>query len=196
MGIKKQLGMGVTTAVLGLTLVGGGTFAYFSDSAETNNTFAAGTLDLSAEPTEIIDVDNLQPGDTMIRDFELQNNGSLDIDNVTLETDYTVIDAEGDNTADFGEFIEVEFLYNADNLDEVIYQTTLSELQDMEPEAISEHVFYPELGDDGLPVDESHDLVVQFNFVGDVEEDLNQFQGDSLELEWTFTGTQTEGEER
>ena len=90
----------------------------------------------------------------------------------------------------------MEFLYNADNLDEVIFQTTLSELQDMEPEAISEHVFYPDMGDDGLPVDESHDLVVQFNFVGDVEEDLNQFQGDSLELEWTFTGTQTEGEER
>ncbi|QQK78926.1 M73 family metallopeptidase [Salicibibacter cibi] len=196
MGIKKQLGMGVTTAVLGLTLIGGGTFAYFSDSVETNNTFAAGTLDLDAEPTEIIDVDNLQPGDSMIRDFELQNNGSLDIDAVTLETDYTVIDAEGNNTEDFGEFIEVEFLYNADNLDEVIFETTLSELQDMEPEAISEHVFYPELGDDGLPVDESHDLVVQFNFLGDVEEDLNQFQGDSLELEWTFTATQTEGDEQ
>ena len=57
-------------------------------------------------------------------------------------------------------------------------------------------MFYPELGDDGLPVDESHDLVVQFNFLGDVEEDLNQFQGDSLELEWTFTATQTEGEEQ
>ncbi|AXF56987.1 TasA family protein [Salicibibacter kimchii] len=196
MGIKQQLGMGVTTAVLGLTLIGGGTFAYFSDSAETDNTFAAGTLDLDAEPTEIIDVDNLQPGDTMIRDFELQNNGSLDIDAVTLETDYTVIDQEGDNTADFGEFIEVEFLYNADNLDEVIFQTTLSELQDMEPETISEHVFYPELGDDGLAVDESHDLVVQFNFVSDVEEELNQFQGDALELEWTFTATQTDGEER
>ncbi|QQK78923.1 cell division protein FtsN [Salicibibacter cibi] len=195
MGIKQQLGMGVTTAVLGLTLIGGGTFAYFSDSVDTNNTFAAGSLDLDAEPTEVIDVDNLKPGDSMVRDFELQNNGSLDIDAVTLETDYTVIDAEGDNTEDFGEFIEVEFLYNADNLDEVIFQTTLSELQDMEPEAISEHVFYPELGDDGLPIDESHDLVVQFNFLSDVEEDLNQFQGDSLEMEWTFTATQTEGEE-
>ncbi|QDI92191.1 cell division protein FtsN [Salicibibacter halophilus] len=195
MGIKQQLGLGVGTAVLGLTLIGGGTFAYFSDSSETNNTFAAGTLSLDAEPTEVIDVDNLKPGDSMIRDFELQNNGSIDIDTVTLETDYTVIDAEGDNTEDFGDFIEVEFLYNADNLDEVIFETTLSELQDMEPEAISEHIFYPDLGDDGLPVDESHDLVVKFNFVSDVEENLNQFQGDALELEWTFVGTQADGEE-
>ncbi|MBB6450141.1 spore coat-associated protein N [Geomicrobium halophilum] len=196
MGIKQQLGMGVTTAVLGLTLIGGGTFAYFSDSSVTNNTFAAGTLDLDAEPTTVIDVDNLKPGDSMIRDFELQNNGSLAIDTVTLDTDYNVIDVEGNNTEDFGDFIEVEFLYNANNLDEVIYQTTLSELEDMSPEAISQHIFYPELGDDGLPVGESHDLVVAFNFLGDVDADLNQFQGDSLELEWTFTATQMEGEQR
>src|SRR5690625_3846617 len=135
MGIKKQLGMGMATAALGLTLIGGGTFAYFSDNEETNNTFAAGTLDLSAEPTEIIEVDNMAPGDSMIRDFELQNSGTLDIGTVYLETDYTYSDTEGD---DFGEHIEVEFLYNADNLDEVIYQTTLAELQDMTPEAINE----------------------------------------------------------
>jgi len=195
MGIKKQLGMGVTTAVLGLTLIVGGTFAYFSDSAEAESTFAAGTLDLSAEPTQIIEVDNMAPGDSMIRDFELQNNGSLDINTVTLETDYTVIDAEGNNTEDFGEHIEVEFLYNANNLDEVIYQTTLAELKEMTPEAISEHIFYPDMGDDGLPVGESHDFVVQFNFI-DTGEDQNQFQGDSLNLNWTFVATQGDGQER
>lgn len=106
-----------------------------------------------------------------------------------------MIDAQGNNTDDFGNFIEVEFLYNVDNLDEVIYQTTLSELQDMSPEAISENIFYPELGDQGLPVGETHDLVVQFNFLADVEEDLNQFQGDSLQLEWTFVATQTTGDD-
>lgn len=40
------------TAALGLSLIGGGTFAYFSDSETTNNTFAAGTLDLAVEPTQ------------------------------------------------------------------------------------------------------------------------------------------------
>ncbi|MFA1820115.1 TasA family protein [Virgibacillus oceani] len=194
MGIKKQLSMGVMSAVLGITLIGGGTYAYFSDSEEATGSFAAGTLDLTAEPTEIIDVDNMAPGDSMVRDFELHNTGTIDIDTVFLETEYTVIDAQGDNNEDFGEHIEVEFLYNVDNLDEVIYQTTLAELQDMTPEAISEHIFYPAIGDDGLPAGESHDFVVQFNFI-ETGEDQNQFQGDSLNLTWTFISTQGDGEE-
>ncbi|PRX64062.1 putative ribosomally synthesized peptide with SipW-like signal peptide [Bacillus sp. V-88] len=43
MSIKQKLGLGVASAALGLALVGGGTYAYFSDSVTTNNTFAAGT---------------------------------------------------------------------------------------------------------------------------------------------------------
>ncbi|MBY7142659.1 M73 family metallopeptidase [Virgibacillus sp. NKC19-3] len=190
MRIKKQIGMGVMSAALGLTLIGGGTYAYFSSSETTNNTFAAGTLDLSVNPTTIIDVGELQPGDTVTRDFELGNNGSLDIEKVTLETDYTVIDADGDNTDDFGSHIEVEFLYNASKADEVIFQTTLAELKDMDPEVVNEHLFYPALGEEGLPAGgEADDLVVKFNFK-DNGEDQNQFQGDSLNLEWTFNAEQ------
>lgn len=194
MSVKKRLGMGMMSAVVGLGLIGGGTFAYFSDSEQTNNTFAAGTLDLSVEPTEIIAIDNMKPGDSIIRDFELQNNGSLDIDKVYLETDYTVEDAEGDNTEDFGEHIQVEFLYNADKLDEVVYETTLAELKDMTPEAVNQHIFDPILEEQGLPAGTSDDLVVKFNFLDNG--DQNQFQGDSLNLTWTFTATQTAGEEQ
>jgi len=193
MNIKKQLAIGVVAAALGLSLIGGGTFAYFSDSEATNNTFSAGTLDLTAEPTTVIDVDNIKPGDSMVRDFQLENNGSLDINKVTLETDYTVNDAEGDNTDDFGNHILVEFLYNADQLNEVIYETTLAELRDMTPEAVNEEVFIPALGEDGLEAGTSDDLVVQFSFVSNGE-DQNQFQGDSLNLEWTFVAEQTTGE--
>lgn len=192
MNLKKKIVTSVMTAFLGLVLVTGGTFAYFSSTVVTENTFAAGTLDLSVEPTTIIDVDNLKPGDMMIRTFELQNNGTLDIERVTLETDYRVIDVKGDNTEDFGEHIMVEFLYNADKLDEVIYQTTLAELKDMTPEAVSQHIFYPLIGDKGLPVGTSDDLVVKFVFV-DNGEDQNQFQGDSLNLEWTFVAEQGPG---
>ena len=195
MNIKKKLGAGIISAVLGLTLVGGGTFAYFSDTETTNNTFAAGTLDLAVNPTQIIEVDNIKPGDSMIRDFELQNNGTLDIDKVLLDTNYTVNDAAGDNTEDFGEHIQVEFLYNADKLDEVIYETTLAELKSLTPEAVNENVFYPLFGEKGLEVDSIDDLVVKFNFI-DNGEDQNQFQGDSLDLEWTFTATQTAGEDK
>lgn len=195
MGIKKQIGMGVMSAAIGLSLVGGGTYAYFSDNAVTNNTFAAGTLDLAAEPTEIINVDNLKPGDSMVRTFELQNSGSLDIQKVTLDTDYTIIDANGDNTDNMGKHIQVEFLYNADKLDEVIYQTTLAELKNMAPEAINEHIFYPQFGEKGLPAGSLDDFAVKFKFVDNGEEQ-NEFQGDSLKLQWTFNAKQMDGEEK
>ena len=114
MSLKKKLGAGVATAVLGLGLIGGGVFAYFSDSEVTNNTFAAGTLDLAANPTTIIDVDNLKPGDVMVREFQLENNGTLDISTVDLTTAYNVTDDKGDNVDDFGKHIKVLFLENAD----------------------------------------------------------------------------------
>lgn len=193
MGIKKQLSLGVMSAALGLSLVGGGTYAYFSDSEVTDSTFAAGTLDLAADPSTIIDVDNIKPGDTVLRSFELQNNGSLDIGKVTLDTAYTFNDVNSDNQEDLGKYIKVEFLYNADELSEVIYETTLEELKNMTPEAVNQHIFYPDFGDKGLPAGSIDDLVVKFEFV-DNDEDQNEFQGDSLELNWTFNAKQTEGE--
>ncbi|MFJ7934588.1 TasA family protein [Sporosarcina sp. NPDC096371] len=195
MGIKKQIGSGIAAAALGLSLIGGGTYAYFSDSEVSNNTFAAGTLDLALNPTAIIDVNNIKPGDSIVRDFELRNDGTLDIGKVTLDTGYAVIDADGKNTDDFGKHIQVEFLYNVDNFDEVIFETTLDKLQGMSVDAINENIFYPLLGDKGLPVNTTHDFVVKFNFL-DNGQDQNQFQGDALKLDWTFNATQTEGEEK
>ncbi|MBR3119013.1 MAG: SipW-dependent-type signal peptide-containing protein, partial [Oceanobacillus sp.] len=57
MGVKKQLITGFSAFALGVGLITGGTFAYFSDTDETSNTFAAGTLDLSVNPTTIINVE-------------------------------------------------------------------------------------------------------------------------------------------
>ena len=54
--------MGVASAALGLSLIGGGTFAYFSDKEVSNNTFAAGTLDLTLDPKTLVNIENLKPG--------------------------------------------------------------------------------------------------------------------------------------
>ncbi|WP_371817493.1 TasA family protein [Virgibacillus sp. MSJ-26] len=54
-----------------------------------------------------------------------------------------MIDVEGDNIEDFVEHNSVDFLYNADNLDDVIYETTLAELKDMSAEEVNERIFYP-----------------------------------------------------
>lgn len=91
MTIKKKLGLGVASAVLGLSLIGGGTFAAFNDTATVNNHFASGTLELSVgneknEPVNF-DISNMKPGDTVKREFKLRNNGTLPIKNVFLTFD-------------------------------------------------------------------------------------------------------------
>lgn len=210
MNVKKKLVAGMTTAVLGLGLIGGGTFAFFSDSETTSNTFAAGTLDLSVDPTVIIDVDNLKPGDTMAREFYLVNEGSLDIASIELETSYTVEDAAGDNGPedDFGKHIIVNFLENVDktgfdewewewDYNDVISSTTLYDLKEMTPDAVeSLQGFWSTMGEDsGLPAGTDDFMYVGFEFV-DNDEDQNVFQGDKLRLNWTFKAMQTEGETR
>jgi spore coat-associated protein N len=196
MGIKQKLGLGVASAALGLALVGGGTYAYFSDSAETNATFAAGTLDLSANPTTIVNVSNIKPGDTMLRSFDLVNGGTLDIATIDLETDYTV-NGNGNNVDDFGKHIRVNFLFNADKLDTPIFSTTLADLKSMSPDVIEGNIFGAWFAERGgnLAAGTSDKLYVQYEFV-DNGQDQNQFQGDSLQLEWTFNGMQGAGEAR
>lgn len=195
MSLKKKLGMGIGTAVLGLSLVGGGTFAYFSDTAVSENTFAAGTLDLAVNPEVIIDVDNLKPGDWMPRTFHLENNGSLDISKVLLETDYTV---EGNDN--FGEHIRVNFMKNVDKSGlfvpaDVITHKTLAELKSMTPDAV-EGLWYTIFGEDsGLKAGDDDMFYVVFEFV-DNDEDQNEFQGAKLNLKWTFNAEQTAGERR
>ncbi|WP_096190893.1 TasA family protein [Neobacillus soli] len=192
MGFKKKLGMGIASAIMGVSLIGGGTYAYFSDSEVTENTFAAGTLDLSVQPTTIINIENIAPGDSMTRTFELHNEGTLDIKDVTLDTTYTVVDAKGDNTEDFAKNIEVEFLYNMDQFNEIIYKTTLDQLKGMSHKAVSEKIFNEALDGGILKAGDEHDLVVKFNFL-DNGKNQNQFQGDKLNLTWTFNATQGAG---
>ncbi|WP_223701372.1 TasA family protein [Sutcliffiella deserti] len=110
MSIKKKIGMGVASAALGLSLVGGGTWAAFNDTATINNHFAAGTLDLEVgknHPSHKMNFDlaNMKPGDSVQRIFKLNNAGSIAIKEVLLNvTADSFIDGNdgalnGDNTA-------------------------------------------------------------------------------------------------
>ncbi|MDM5190416.1 TasA family protein [Bacillus sp. DX4.1] len=199
MGIKQKLGMGVVSAALGLTLIGGGTFAYFSDKEVTENTFAASTLDLSVDPQVILNVDKIKPGDEMERGFQLINNGTLKIKDVHLLTDYTVTDAKGDNgNADFGDHIRVDFLWNLDKNSVPIWSTTLSELKKATQAGDVLNLVEKDIVNhegDGLAPGDDDTLYVKLTFV-DNKEEQNIFQGDTLKLNWTFNATQTEGEEK
>ncbi|AND38625.1 TasA family protein [Cytobacillus oceanisediminis] len=199
MSLKKKLGLGIASAALGISLVGGGTFAYFNDVETTNNTFAAGELDLAVNPTTIIDVSNIKPGDWMNRSFTLKNDGSLDISKVLLTTNFP------DTSNEFAKHIRVNFLKNEDknglfNPSNVITHKTLYELKTMTPDAVdnlSRLVFNEFLfgEEDGLKSGDSDELHVQFQFV-DNGQDQNEFQNASLALTWKFDAKQTAGQSR
>ncbi|UTM19020.1 biofilm matrix protein CalY [Bacillus paranthracis] len=194
MSLKKKLGMGVASAALGLSLIGGGTFAYFSDKEVSNNTFAAGTLDLTLDPTTLVDIKDLKPGDKVKKEFLLKNSGSLAIKDVQLATKYTVNDLKKDNAGeDFGEHIKVNFIWNWDKQSEPVYETTLAELQKENSDVLAKAIFAPEWGENGgLAAGTEDYLWVEFEF--EDKGDQNKFQGDSLNLEWTFNAHQGEGE--
>ncbi|MEO4054508.1 TasA family protein [Solibacillus sp. CAU 1738] len=197
MNLKKKLAMGIATGALAVSMIGGGTYAYFNDVETTNNTFAAGTLDLAVNPETIIDVSNLKPGDWMPRTFKLENNGTLDISKVLITTDYEQIGGDGE---DFGKHIVVNFLRNEDKSgvlipSNVIVSKTLHELKTMSPDAVKNlsHSLFAEKS--GLKAKTKDDFAVQFQFV-DNGENQNALQNASLKLKWTFEAEQTKGEQK
>jgi spore coat-associated protein N len=195
MTLKKKLGMGITSAVLGAALVGGGTFAFFSDKEVSNNTFAAGTLDLALNPSTVVNVSNLKPGDTIEKEFKLENKGSLDIKKVLLKTDYNVEDVKKDNKDDLGKHIKVTFLKNVDKHETIVKQTTLDKLKGDTLTAVDNDLSAWFWDEKGISAGKSDKFKVKFEFV-DNGKDQNQFQGDKLQLNWTFDAQQTAGEER
>ncbi|TQR10141.1 TasA family protein [Psychrobacillus soli] len=195
MNLKKKLAMGIATGALAVSMIGGGTYAYFNDVETSTNTFAAGTLDLAVNPETIIDVKNIKPGDWMYRGFKLENNGTLDISKVLLTTEFT------ESVAGFGDHIVVEFLINEDKssilgASNVIDSMTLSELANMSADAVkneSPKWFGWQGGENsGLKAGTKDQLHVMFRF-NDNKQDQNAYQNANLSLKWKFDAQQTAG---
>ena len=79
----KRILFSLMALVLVVGLVGGGAFAYLSDTeASEGNTFTAGTLDLEVDgqnplATAKFTVTNMKPGDTGSETYTLKNIGSI-----------------------------------------------------------------------------------------------------------------------
>ena len=198
MSLKKKLAMGIATGALAVSMIGGGTYAYFNDVETSVNQFAAGTLDLGLNPTSIIEVDNLKPGDWMNRTFKLENNGSLDISKIFLTTEYT------ESVAGFADHIIVDFLRNEDKggilgSSNVIVSKSLSELASMSPDAVknvSPTFFGFQDGEkSGIKAGTKDNMFVKFRF-NENNQDQNAYQAATLELRWTFDAQQTKGQSR
>ncbi|MHA2896435.1 TasA family protein [Bacillus cereus] len=197
MSFKKKLGVGVISAALGLSFIGGGTYAYFSDQDVMNNTFTAGTLDLAIQPTTSLNLNQLKPGDKILKKFNLKNTGTLDIQDVEMKIDYTINDALKNNQADdFGKHIKVQFLWDWDPAKSPVYETTLAELKEQGAAIVSKKVFASKWTESrGLQPGKMDWFWIKFIFE-DNGKDQNIFQGDSINLKMEFQANQTEGRER
>ncbi|RNB87756.1 hypothetical protein EDM56_13040 [Brevibacillus fluminis] len=101
MSIKAKVSMAILAAAAGLSLVGGGTYASFTDTESAQAEFAAGTIDLQVKKlngdtlaTNLFasKLSNLKPGDSVEKLFKITNGGTLSIRDVFLKATYT----EGD----------------------------------------------------------------------------------------------------
>ncbi|WP_100010389.1 TasA family protein [Lentibacillus sediminis] len=188
MGIKKKLGMGVATAILGLSLVGGGTFAYFSDAETVDNTFAAGTLDLGVDPTIAFDIDNLKPGDTMIRSFKMTNEGSLNISKVLMNTSFT-------GTEEFANHLKVDFLASDLTVIDELSGYTVAELAQIKDTDITPGfpIWFDFIVDaQGIPNGTEDWVTIKITFE-DNGQDQNNLQGANLDVAFELEAHQTEG---
>lgn len=79
------------------TIAGAGTWATFTDTESEEQSVAAGTVILGSEaPSFSTAITDLAPGDTVIRPFQLNNDGSLDFQKVDLDS--VTSSATGANT--------------------------------------------------------------------------------------------------
>lgn len=196
MSLKKQFAVTLASVGLGAALIGGGTFAYFSDKEEVKNTFAAGTLDLAVNPSVVFNLKDMKPGDWADGSYNLTNNGTVGIKSVYMTTTYNVTDSKNDNAgADLGEHLLVEWVWNDNNNDIVVLSETLAELKKKQgtnrPDLLK--AFYERKGH---PLDpkEVNNIDVRVKFV-DNKQDQNVFQGDSVSMTWQLDAVQADGKE-
>jgi predicted ribosomally synthesized peptide with SipW-like signal peptide len=81
--MKKKLALAMVTTAIGASLIGAGSFAIFTSSAQnTNNTFTSGTLAVSLNKPDgqkYFDISNLAPGDGGATQVTVKNDGSLEL---------------------------------------------------------------------------------------------------------------------
>ncbi len=85
MSMKKKIGGALLGTALGAALIGGGTFAIFTDTAtNAQNTFTSGTIDINLTDgtytgTYHVDITDLAPGDSGSKTVTVSNDGTLEL---------------------------------------------------------------------------------------------------------------------
>ncbi|TYR75251.1 cell division protein FtsN [Rossellomorea vietnamensis] len=211
MTLKKKISYGVMSAALGLSLVGGGTWAAFNDVEAMSNSMEAGVLDLKVDPTVVFDVSKLVPGDTMHRLFKVENVGNLDINQVLMHTELIVTDKDGNpSKKDFGSQFKVQWLTS--DFQPIItpfHKATLADLEQLTKKGESPDIttYIKELlghqFKSDLPVNDTDHIIMSVEFLDKKQKDSqtglykqNKFQGHGMKVIFNLEATQYKGESR
>lgn len=225
MSLKTKLAMGVMTGALGLSLVGGGTYAAFTDTESVSESYAAGVLDIELHEKDgsnlgskieeglfTTDLTNFKPGDKITKQIRIANHGSLSVGKVNIMADYknfvdgtTTYDNDsvkaGGYIHDFADQIKVT-IDPANDSQGKSFSGTLKELKNQSDFVIAgqQNKSLPKENNEEsiLAYIEDltdHDPVTITLEFLNTEEDQNQFQGDQMDVEFKFVAHQQEGSE-
>lgn len=98
---KKTVGA-VVLIIIGSTITGIGTWAYFSDTdRSTSNTVEAGTIDITLDGTNnditsSFSITNGKPGDSTSHNYTLRNVGSVEADHVEITISFSENDSKSE----------------------------------------------------------------------------------------------------
>jgi len=195
--MKKILGLTVA-AFLVIGLVGGGTWAYFSDTEEsTGNVFSAGTLDLglansggsnpTGSTTATFAASALEPGSTAGSGILYVNNaGNMDMSSVELSFSLTGYTENTPTTVD-----DYNGTADTDDLSKMIIATIVEwdghSVSALEGLSIDEIIALGATDLGGLVAGDEIELEIEWTFDPTA---TNGCQGDSLDLTVTLVGSQ------
>ena len=195
--MKKILGLTVA-AILVIGLVGGGTWAYFSDTEETNgNIFSAGTLDLgvansggtnpTGSTTATFAASDLYPGSTAgSGTLYVNNEGSIPMASVNISFSIASFTENTPDTVDNWDGVA-----DTDNLTKMIITTDVKwggvDVVALENQSIADLIALGETNLGSLAADEEKSLYIEWTFDSTA---TNGCQGDSLDLTISLEGNQ------
>ncbi|MFC1947702.1 TasA family protein [Chloroflexota bacterium] len=195
--MKKILGLTVA-AVLVIGLVGGGTWAYFSDTEETTgNIFSAGTLDLgvanaagtnpTGSTTATFAASDLYPGSTAgSGTLYVNNEGSINMSSVEISFSLAGYTENTPNTVD-----NWDLTTGTDNLTNMIIATDVkwdgTDVAALENKSIEELIAMAPYDLGNLDEDSELTLYIEWTFSATA---TNGCQGDSVDLTISLEGNQ------
>ncbi|MDP3941882.1 MAG: TasA family protein [bacterium] len=100
--INKKILISAMSIVTSLAMVGGATFAFFSDQGtSSDNIFSSGNMDMLLSDTDQTDLDDVSgtwglasaPGDPFTGDLKIKNSGTVDADHIELQFSNAVTEA-------------------------------------------------------------------------------------------------------